>query len=217
MVVGNTATEPLPVLLALTCDYHILARLRKQILGLKPVDVHILDELECIHELLVVLRKVCCHLKRRRHGHIQRELIGYCRIYPGGILAVSHICNIHHKYSRSKVHRSSVETCERQDSHMMRPVSSESLIFRTAGRFVADKVRICPAQACRTHSLMGIHHNLMLCSLFQSIQIVVDYRLAVMMFSERENISYISALYGIIAVFVHQVQSLIKMTLVITY
>ena len=64
IVICHTAAELLAVLLALTCYHDILTRLGKQILRLDPIDIHILDELECIHELSIMLRKVCCHLER---------------------------------------------------------------------------------------------------------------------------------------------------------
>ena len=100
---------------------------------------------------------------------------------------------------------------------MMRHGTSEGLILSSSRRLVAYEVRIGAAKTCRPYSFMGIDHHLMFGSLLQCIEIMIDEGLAVVMLSDRKDISYISALDGVIAILVHELESLIDMTLVITY
>ena len=98
---------------------------------------------------------------------------------------------------------------------MMRLRAAERLVFGTAGGLIADKVGISPAKACRTHGLMGIHHYLVLCSLRDRIQIMIHHPLSVMCLSARQDVTYISALYCIVAIFVHEVICLLHVALII--
>jgi hypothetical protein len=100
---------------------------------------------------------------------------------------------------------------------MMRHGTSEGLILSSSRRLVAYEVRIGAAETCRAYGLMSIDHDLMLGSLLQCIKIMIDERLAVVVLAYRKDISYISALDGVIAILVHELESLIDMTLVITY
>ena len=50
-------------------DQHV-SRLGGQVARLVPVDGHILDELECVHERGIVLRRIGSHLQRRVHRNV---------------------------------------------------------------------------------------------------------------------------------------------------
>ena len=62
---------------------------------------------------------------------------------------------------------------------------------------------------------MSVHHDMMFGGLFDDVHIMVIHRLAIVMVSSGDNIAYISRLYGIISIFVHQLISLFDMTFVI--
>jgi hypothetical protein len=57
----------------------------------------------------------------------------------------------------------------------------------------------------------------MLGRLLEGKEIMIDERLAVVVLAYRKDISYIAALDGVIAILVHELESLIDMTLIITY
>ena len=62
---------------------------------------------------------------------------------------------------------------------------------------------------------MGIDHDMVLCSLYNGIVIMVDGGLAVMIVSVRDDRAHISALDGIVAVFVHEGVGLLHPMLVV--
>jgi hypothetical protein len=100
---------------------------------------------------------------------------------------------------------------------MVRHCAAERLVLCTAGSLGADEVRVCTAETGRTYHFMTVKHHLMLGSLLYHIHVVVDERLAVVVFSDREDIAYITALDRVVAIFVHKFESLVKVTLVVTY
>ena len=87
---------------------------------------------------------------------------------------------------------------------MKRFASAESLVFGSSCRFIAYQIRICAAQTCWAYSFVRIYHNLMFGSFFYTMQVMVVHPLAVVMFPIRKHVAYISAFYGIVSVFVHQ-------------
>ena len=93
--------------------------------------------------------------------------------------------------------------------------TAESLVFCATGTFIAHQIRISAAKSCRTHSLMTVHHNVMLGSLFDHIEIMVVHRLTVMMVTTWNHITHIACLHSIITIFIHQFISLLDMTLII--
>ena len=95
--------------------------------------------------------------------------------------------------------------------------SAECLIFRAAGRFVADKVRIRPAQTGGPDCLVSVDHNVMLCRFCNSIEIMVYHPLSVMVFATRKNIADIAGFNSIISILVHQLVCLFHMTLIVPY
>ena len=88
-------------------------------------------------------------------------------------------------------------------------------VFGTHGGFVADQVRIGPAEACRTHRLVGVDHYLVFGGLLDTEQVMVYQGLAVMMLSEWDYVSDIAALDGVVAVFVHQGICFLKVPFII--
>ena|SRR5574344_2258249 len=94
--------------------------------------------------------------------------------------------------------------------------SAKCLILSSTGTLVAYKVRVGAAETCRADGLMCIHHNVVLCSLFYRVEVVVVHPLAVVMLAERQDISYIAALYSVVTIFVHKVVSGLHVSLVIT-
>ena len=115
------------------------------------------------------------------------------------------LAHIHLKNTRSIVHRTALQTCERKHCRMEWLVSGKRLVFRATGTFVADKVRVSAAETCRTYRLVSIHHDVVLCRLCHSIEIVVVEPLAVMMLASRNHVTDITAFYGVITIFIHKI------------
>lgn len=105
---------------------------------------------------------------------------------------------IHLKDTGSEIHRTAFEPCKRQYGAMLR---RHGLVFLSHSTFVSDEIGICAAQSGRTHGFMGIHHNMLVGSLFDRIQVMAHLLLAIMMLSTGNDISYISALDDIVAIF----------------
>ena len=164
-----------------------------------------------------MFRKIRSHLERRIEGHIQGELTGNGRVHPRGVVSVCKRCNVHHKDTRGVVHRTAVQAGERKNGHMTWSDSSEGLMLGSGCRLVAYEVRICPAEAGRTHCLMSVDHDLVLCGLIHDMLVMVHDGLAVMVLSLREDPAHIAGLDGIVTVFVHKTQGLLKMTFIIAH
>ena len=62
---------------------------------------------------------------------------------------------------------------------------------------------------------MSVDHHLVLSSLLHDIHIVVDEGLAVVVLSDRKDVTYITTLDRVVAVLVHKVKSLVKVTLIV--
>ena len=62
---------------------------------------------------------------------------------------------------------------------------------------------------------MGVYHDMFLGGFPDAEGIMVDYRLAVMVLAVRDYIPHVTALHGIIAILVHEIVSLVDMTLII--
>ena len=79
--VGCTTYIPVASSFGTTGNGNVVARFCFLILGFVPVDGHVLDELEGIHEAVVVFRNAGSHLKRTIHSDIQSQLANQCRTY----------------------------------------------------------------------------------------------------------------------------------------
>ena len=122
---------------------------------------------------------------------------------------------IHFKDTRCIIHRTTLQTGERQDGGMSRFGSSESLIFCTASTLVANQVRISAAETGRTHSLMGIYHDVIIGSTGYGMLIVIDFQLTVVMLATRNDVAHITALYSIVAIILHQLVSSVHILLIV--
>ena len=100
---------------------------------------------------------------------------------------------------------------------MVRHCTAECLVLSTAGRLRTDEVRICTAETCRTHHLVAVEHYLVLCSLLHNIHVVVDERLAVVVLADRKDVTYVTALDRVVAILVHEFESLVEVTLIVAH
>ena len=64
---------------------------------------------------------------------------------------------------------------------------------------------------------MSVDHDLVLCGLIHDMLVMVHDGLAVMVLSLREDPAHIAGLDGIVTVFVHKTQGLLKMTFIIAH
>ena len=62
---------------------------------------------------------------------------------------------------------------------------------------------------------MRIDHDMVFGSLGHTVEVVIVHPLAKVMFSAWDDVAYIPALYGIVAILFHQFIGLIEMTLII--
>ena len=133
---------------------------------------------------LVILREIGSHLQWTVHRYIK------CQLTADGRVAMRTIGAIHFKDTRCIIHRTTLQTGERQDGGMSRFGTSESLIFSTArAPLVANQVRISAAETGWTHSLMGIYHDVIIGSTGYGMQIVVDFQLTVVMLATRNDVA----------------------------
>ena len=134
-----------------------------------------------------------------------------------GLIARIDLGNIGLEDAWSVVHRTADQTGERKHAHVERLAAAEGLIFGTPCGFVADEVRPGAAKTGRTHSLVCIDHNLVLCGLSHSVEIVIYHPLVVMVVALRNHIAHIAALDCRVAVVVHKLVGLLHMPLVIAH
>ena len=111
------------------------------------------------------------------------------------------------------VHRPALQTGEWKDCGVSR--FNVAAVFAAHGALIAYHVGPGAAEACRTHRLMCIYHDMMLCSLDYGIVIVVDEGLAVVVFTVWDDIAYVSALDGVVAVFVHEIVGFFHVALIV--
>ena len=71
VLIAFATNEPVVGAFRLTGHSDIVTRLSLQVARVVPVAGHIADELEGIIELLIVLRQVGSHLKRRIHREVE--------------------------------------------------------------------------------------------------------------------------------------------------
>ena len=94
-------------------------------------------------------------------------------------------------------------------------IARELLVLGTSCRLVAYQVGPCAAQTGGTCSLMRIHHNMVFGSLGYAVEVVVVHYLRVVVLASRNDVAHIAALYGVVAVAVHQLISRLKVALVV--
>ena len=62
---------------------------------------------------------------------------------------------------------------------------------------------------------MCVHHDVVFCSLFHHTLVVVVHELAVVVLAARYDVAHVAGLHGVVAVFVHQLEGILKMTFVV--
>ena len=152
--------------------------------------------------------QVGSHLQRTVHDKIERELTTKCGVDEALIVAPF-------KNARCIVHRTTLQTCERKHHGVVSYVSAECLILSTTCTLIAYKVRPCAADARWTCCLVCIHHDMVLGGSLYDTLIVIVHELAVVILTSRNDVADVSCLNGIIAILVHQVESILHMALVI--
>jgi hypothetical protein len=167
-------------------------------------DFDILDKLEGICILLIVLWDISCHLQWTVHRNIQCQLTSQGRV-DMMMLTWINLVHIALQDTRGIIHRTTLQTSERQYSGMESLVACERLILCTTSRLIAYQVRISAAKTCRACCLMSIDHDMMLGSLCHTIEIVIVQPLTIVMLTTRNDIAYIATLYRIVTILIHQV------------
>ena len=213
VLVALAANKPVVGALCLAGNCDIVGWLCLEILRVVPVARHILDELESVHILGIVLGKVGSHLQRTVHRDIKRQRAGNSYASPRGVVAPRiQLCL---EDSRGIVHRTALQTGERQDAGVVGTRASECLVLCSARALVAHEVRIGAADARRTRRLMRVNHDVMLRRLLDDIEVMIVHRLRVMVVATRDDVAYIACLHGVITVLVHQFVGLLYVTLVV--
>src|SRR5574344_762460 len=193
---------------------NIVARLSLQIYASAPIDSHILDKLEGVGILLIVFGKVGSHLQRTVHRYIECQLTNERTAHPR--LVVRPCAELCLKNTWSIVHRSALQTCERQYGSMVGMTASEGFVFSAAGTLVAYHIRIGTTQPCRTYSLVGVDHYMIVGSFLDTIEVMVIHPLPVMMFTTGNYVADITTLDCIITVVNHKLICFVQMALVIS-
>ena len=217
VLVGDATHEPLSALFGLAGYHEIVARLGKEVLGALPVDSYVLDELEGIHELLIVLGEVGSHLKGRVHGDVEGQLVGDGGVDLRVVVATSHRAEVHLEDTGRVVHRSAIEAGEGKDGHQVGLGATERLVLGAAGTLVADEVGVGAAETCWANGLVGIDHDMVLGSLGDGIEVVVDHPLAVVVLTARDDVAHVAALHGVVAILLHELVGLVHVALVVAH
>ena len=93
--------------------------------------------------------------------------------------------------------------------------TTKGLILRSASTLVADKVGPCAAKACGAHGLVGVDHDVVVGRAANSVEIVVDLNLAVVVLATGHYIAYVAALDGVVAIVAHQLVGAVHVLLVV--
>ena len=117
--------------------------------------------------------------------------------------------------TRSVIHRTTLQTGKWQHHGVIRLAAAKCLILCTTGTLVTHQVRPGAADTCRTGCLVGIYHDMMLGSCFNHTLVVIVHQLAVVILTSWDDIAHITGLHGIIAIFVHQIEGILQMALVV--
>ena len=100
---------------------------------------------------------------------------------------------------------------------MVHVVSAERLILGSAGRFVANQVRISAAESGGAYRFVCVDHDLVVCCFLHCIQVVIHHPLSVVMFSARNDVAHIAALHGTIPVVYHKLIGFVHVAFIVAY
>ena len=184
-----------------------------EIQALVPVHGHVLDELESVHERLVMLGEVGGHLQGRIEGDVKSQLVADGMLHSVALVPADDFAHVGLEDARRVVHRAALQSRERQNCGVPRLDATAEL--RSHRALVANHVGPGAAQSRRAHGLVGVHHDAVLGGFGDGIMIVVVNRLAVVSFSVGNDGTHIAALDGVVSVLVHQVVGFLHPTLVV--
>ena len=160
-----------------------------------------------------MLWKIGCHLQRTVHHEIERKLTTESGMNI--TLIVAPLRKLGLEDTRSVIHRTTLQTGEWQHHGMIRYRTAKCFVLCTTCTLVTNQVRPGAADTSRTGCLMSIHHDMMLgCSLDDTLVVIV-HQLAVVILTSWDDIADITGLHGIITIFVHQVEGILQMALII--
>ena len=215
VLVTFASDEPVVCALGLAGHGDVVGGGGFQILGIVPVTGHIADELEGGSEVgaLIVLGQVGSHLQRRVHGQVEGELAADGGTHPGGVVAPRAELGL--EDAGRVVHGSALQTGEGQDAGVVGAIAAECLVLRAASALVADEVGIGAAETGGAHCLVGIDHDVVAGRLLDAIEVVVVHGLRVVVVAARDDVADVAALYGIVAVPVHQLVGILHVALVV--
>ena len=117
--------------------------------------------------------------------------------------------------TRCIIHRTTLKTCERQHYRVIGNAAAECFVLRATGTLVTHEVRPCTADTCGTCRLMGIDHDVVLRSRLYDMLIMIVAELTVMILATRDDVTHITRLHGIVAILIHQVESVLQMPLIV--
>ena len=152
-------------------------------------------------------------------GHLQRRVEGYVKpqLVADGVTHLAaprdDLAHIRLKDARRIVHRTTLQTRERQNGSVSRFDTLTE--FGTHGAFVANHVGPSAAETSRSYRLVRVHHDMMFGSLHDGIVVVVVDGLAIVALAEGDDGAHITAFHGIVAVLVHQGVGFLHPTLIV--
>ena len=194
--------------------HNVAAGLCLNVAAVVPVHSHVFDKLEGVHVLLVVLYQVGGHLERTIHRDVEGQLPGERRVHMVGVVGV-HLVHVHLKDAGGVVHRTALQTGERQYSGVEGLVAVGGLILGAAGGLVAYQVGPGAAQTGGAHCLVGIHHDVVLGGFLDAVEVVVVHPLSVVVLAAGYDVAHVAALHRVVAVTVHQCVGGFQMALVV--
>ena len=197
----------------LSCHGDVACGLGFEIDALFPVARHAADELEGVGIFLVVFGQVGCHLEWAVHRQIECELADECGVYEVRVVAPRF--ELRFEYAGRVVHRSALQSCKGQNEGVVGAAASECLVFRAARTFVSDEVGIGAAKSGGSHSLVGIHHDVVLGGLFHHILVMVHHGLREVVVATWDDVAHIARLHRVVAVSVHQIECIVEMSLIV--
>ena len=164
--------------------------------------------------LLVVLNQIGSHLQRAVKGDIKSQLLGKRSLHLP-MRQIAHKIQFGIENARSVVHRATDKTVKGKQCGVERLATAKGFIFGSAGRFVANQVRIGAAQPCGAYGFVAVDANLIIGGFLHGIEIVVVHPLSVVVFSARNDIAYIAAFHCIIAIIHHKLIGFVHVAFVI--
>ena len=163
----------------------------------------------------VIIYQVGRHLQRAVERDIKGKLLSQGCL-DLSVRRVAKEIHLDIEDTRRIIHRTTNQAVERQKRRVERFVTAKSLIFRTTSGFVTKHVWISTTKTGRTYSLMAVDTDLIFRRFLDGVKIVVVHPLAVVVLASWNDVSYVTTLYGVVAIVYHELVSLIQVTLIVT-